>query len=285
MTSNGASERAPVTVPAFRARKGGGPPLVCVTAYDAPMARLAERAGVDAILVGDSLGPNVLGRAREIDVTVDDITHHAAAVASAITYPLLIADLPFMSYATLDDALSNSGRLLREGGAACVKLEGGAEVAHITAGLVARGIPVMGHVGLTPQSIHALGAYRVQGADLAGAQTIVDGARAHVDAGAFAVVLEAIPARLAQSLTAHLTVPTIGIGAGTHCDGQIQVIYDLLGFNADHVPRHTRVYADIAEQTARALGSYVEDVREGRFPTPANSFKLRRGVMQRLRLD
>ena len=285
MKRTGAANEIPLTVPAFGSRKGQGAPLVCVTAYDAPMARLAERAHVDAILVGDSLATNVLGHARVVDATVDDITHHTAAVARAITHPLLIADMPFMSYTTLDDALGNGGRLLQEGGAACVKIEGGTEVADITSGLVSRGIPVMAHVGLTPQSINALGTYCVQGTDHAGAKKIVDGARAQVEAGAFAVVLEAIPARLAQSLTANLPVPTIGIGAGPHCDGQIQVIYDLLGFNVEDTPRHTKVYADIADQTARALAAYVQEVRQDEFPTAANSFKLRRGVMERLQLD
>ncbi len=284
MAHEAASSEAPLTASGFRARKGGDP-LVCVTAYDAPFARLAEAAGVDGILVGDSLGPNVLGHARELRVTVDDIVHHAAAVTRAVAGPLVIGDLPFMSYATLDDALHNAARLVRNGGVAAVKLEGGVEVAAITEGLTTRGIPVMAHVGLTPQSVLATGGYLAQGVNRESAQRVVDGARAQEAAGAFAVVLEAVPVRLAAVVTERLAIPTIGIGAGPNCDGQIQVLHDLLGLASRPPPRHTRRYADLADATRDALAQYRDDVTQGVFPSAEHGFKIRRGVIDRLSFD
>jgi 3-methyl-2-oxobutanoate hydroxymethyltransferase len=274
----------PLTAADFRARKGGEP-LVCITAYDAPQARLAERAGVDAILVGDSLGDTTLGYTRRVEVSVDDIVHHTAAVARATTRPLIIADLPFMSYVTVEDALRHSARCIQAGGAGAMKLEGGAEVAEITAGLVERGIPVMAHVGLTPQSLDALSGSKVRGANLSGAQRVVDGARAQADAGAFAIVLEYVPMRLAAAITERMPIPTIGIGAGPSCDGEIQVIYDLLGFHHGTPHRHTHVYAEIADQTEAALRAYTRDVRAKTFPTESHGFKMRRGVLDRLSFD
>ena len=273
-----------MTVPEFRARKGAGVPLVCVTAYDAPFARLAERAGVDALLVGDSVGRTVLGFENELPVRVDDIIHHAAAVTRAVASTLVIADLPYMSYPTRDTALRNAARLLQAGGATAVKLEGGRETAAVTEALTVRGFPVMAHVGLTPQTAHALGGYRVQGVRLSAAQAIVDDARAQADAGAFAIVLELVPAGLARAITERLDIPTIGIGAGPHCDGQIQVLHDLFGF-ADTVHRHTRVFTDIAGLAESALTDYARDVRRGAFPAPEQNFKGNRGVVDRLKFD
>ncbi|MDE2869792.1 MAG: 3-methyl-2-oxobutanoate hydroxymethyltransferase [Chloroflexota bacterium] len=273
-----------MTVSEFRACKGVGDPLVCVTAYDAPFARLAERAGVDALLVGDSVGRTVLGYENELPVRVDDIIHHAAAVTRAVTSTLVIADLPYMSYPTRDTALRNAARLLQAGGATAVKLEGGRETAEVTEALTSRGFPVMAHVGLTPQSAHALGGYRVQGVRLSAAQAIVDGARAQADAGAFAIVLELLPAGLARAITGHLDIPTIGIGAGPHCDGQIQVLHDLFGF-AETTHRHTRVFADVAGLAKSALADYARDVRRGAFPAPEQNFKGNRGVLDRLKFD
>ena len=273
-----------MTVAEFRARKGAGGSLVCVTAYDAPFARLAERAGADALLVGDSVGRTVLGHPNELPVTVDDIVHHTAAVTRAVTSTLVIADLPYMSYATADIALRNAARLLQAGGADAVKLEGGEETANVTEALTSRGFPVMAHVGLTPQTAHALGGYRVQGVRLSAAQAIVDGARAQADAGAFAIVLELIPAGLARAITEHLRIPTIGIGAGPYCDGQIQVIYDLLGF-AETTHRHTRVFADIGGMVESALADYTRAVHHGLFPAPEQNFKGNRGVVDRLKFD
>ena len=273
-----------MTVPEFRARKGVGDPLVCVTAYDAPFARLAERAGVDALLIGDSVGRTVLGYENELPVRVDDIIHHAAAVTRAVTSTLVIADLPYMSYPTRDTALRNAARLLQAGGATAVKLEGGQETAEVTEALTGRGFPVMAHVGLTPQTAHALGGYRVQGVRLSAAQAIVDGARAQAEAGAFAIVLELVPAGLARAMTEHLDIPTIGIGAGPHCDGQIQVLHDLFGF-AETPHRHTRVFADVAGLAESALADYARDVRHGVFPAPEQNFKGNRGVLDRLKFD
>lgn len=273
-----------MTVREFRACKRASAPLVCVTAYDAPFARLAERAGVDALLVGDSVGRTVLGHANELPVRIDDIVHHAAAVTRAVTSTLVIADLPFMSYATSDAALRNAARLVQAGGATAVKLEGGEETAEVTEALTSRGFPVMAHVGLTPQTAHALGGYRVQGVKLSAAQAIVDGARAQAAAGAFAIVLELLPAGLAGAITEHLDIPTIGIGAGPHCDGQIQVIYDLFGF-AETPHRHTRVFADVAGLARSALAGYARDVRKGAFPAPDQNFKGNRGVVDRLTFD
>ena len=272
-----------MTVSEFRARKGGVP-LVCVTAYDAPFARLAERASVDALLVGDSVGRTVLGYANELPVRVDDIVHHTAAVTRGVGSTLVIADLPFMAYATADLALRNAARLLQAGGAAAVKLEGGAETAEATEALTSRGFPVMAHVGLTPQSAYAMGGYRVQGVKLSAAQAIVDGARAQAAAGAFAIVLELVPAGLARAITEYLEIPTIGIGAGPHCDGQIQVLHDLFGFS-ETTHRHTRVFADIAGLAESALADYARDVRGGAFPAPDQNFKGNRGVVDRLRFD
>ena len=273
-----------MTVSEFRARKGVGDPLVCVTAYDAPFARLAERAGADALLVGDSVGRTVLGHDNELPVQVDDIVHHSAAVTRAVTSALVIADLPHMSYATVDIALRNAARLLQAGGVSAVKLEGGEETAAVTAALASRGFPVMAHVGLTPQTAYALGGYRVQGVRLSAAQAIVDDARAQADAGAFAIVLELVPAGLARAITQHLDIPTIGIGAGPHCDGQIQVIYDLFGF-AETPHRHTRVFANIAGLAESAISDYARDVRDGAFPAPDQNFKGNRGVVDRLQFD
>ena len=282
--AGGGASVAPLSVPGFRGRKGGLP-LVCVTAYDAPFARLAEQSGVDGILVGDSVGPNVLGHQLELHVTVDDIVHHAAAVTRAVTLPLVIGDMPFMSFATLDDALHTAGRLMRDGGVSAVKLEGGEEVAHVTKGLASRGIPVMAHVGLTPQSVHAVGGYLAQGVNREGAQRVVDGALAQEKSGAFAIVLEAIPARLAALLTERLAIPTIGIGAGPACDGQIQVVHDLLGLTDRPSPRHTHRYADVGDLVQSGLSQYREEVRQGQFPTAEHGFKIRRGVIDDLKFE
>ena len=284
MEHDASADRAPLTAPGFRARKGGTP-LVCVTAYDAPFARLAEQAGVDAILVGDSLGPNVLGYDRELRTTVGDVVHHAAAVTRAASIPLVIGDLPFMSFAAIPDALQNAACLVQDGGVAAVKIEGGLGVVGVTKGLVSHGIPVMAHVGLTPQFVHAMGGYRVQGIDQQGAQQVVDDALAQEAAGAFAIVLEAIPARLAAELTRRLSIPTIGIGAGPDCDGQIQVIHDLLGLAGRPPPRHAQRYVDAADAIHNALVRYGEDVRCGDFPGAAHGFKIRRGVIDQLSFD
>ncbi len=268
----------------FCARKDSGHPLVCVTAYDTPFAHLAEEAGVDAILVGDSVGRTTLGYENELSVIVDDMAHHTAAVKRGAGSTLVIADLPFMSYATPDDALRNAATLVQIGGADAVKLEGGSDLAGITELLVNRGFAVMAHVGLTPQTAHMLGGYRLQGAALSAAQAIVDDANAQATAGAFAVVLEMLPARLAKSITSHVAIPTIGIGAGPGCDGQIQVLHDLLGFSSPAL-RHTRVFADVAQLAEKALSAYAKEVRAGTFPTEEQSFRGNRGVVDRITFE
>ncbi len=246
-----------------------------LTAYDYPTARIVDAAGVPMILVGDSLGTAVLGYETTIPVTLDDILHHCRAVVRGTARALIVADLPFMTYHTSqEEALRNAARLIQEGGAQAVKLEGGAIVADTVRRLVECGIPVMGHLGLTPQSVHQLGGHRLQGKSEGAARRLADDARRLEEAGAFSIVLELIPAPLARTITQALSIPTIGIGAGPFCDGQVQVIYDLLGMDPDFRPRHVRRYASLAESIHGAVASYVDDVREGAFPGPAESFGL-----------
>jgi 3-methyl-2-oxobutanoate hydroxymethyltransferase len=263
----------PVTVPAVRAskRRDGHPPLVMVTAYDAPGARIADGAGVDLILVGDSVANNVLGYEDNLQVTVEDMAHHTAAVARARPRPLIVADLPWLSY-HLDpvDTVRNAATLIRAG-AQAVKLEGGANRVPMIEALVSAEIPVMGHLGLTPQSVNVMGGYRVQGRDDAAAHALTVGAKAIVAAGCFAVVLEGIPERVGASITESLEVPTIGIGAGPACDGQVLVLHDLLGLNAT-VPKFVRRYAELGDLATAAVAAYAADVRSGAFPADAEVY-------------
>jgi 3-methyl-2-oxobutanoate hydroxymethyltransferase len=246
-----------------------------LTAYDFPTARLLDAAGVPVILVGDSLGTTVLGYENTIPVTLDDVVHHSRAVVRGTRQALVIADLPFMTYqVSPEQALQNAGQLIQEGGAQAVKLEGGSIVAETVRRLVAAGIPVQGHLGLTPQSLHQLGGYRVQGRGAAAAQRLIDDAKRLQDAGVFSLVLELVPAHLAQTITQMLSIPTIGIGAGPYCDGQVQVINDLLGLDPEFHPRHARRYASLAETVRDAVSRYADDVREGTFPSSAESFDL-----------
>src|SRR6516165_8853622 len=235
-----APPRPKVTAPWIRTRKGTGQPIVMVTAYDAPTARVADRAGVDLILVGDSLAMVVLGYEDTLHVTVDDMAHHTAAVARTSPHPMVVADLPWMSYHTgPDDAVRNAARLVRAGGQA-VKLEGGRKRVPVVEAIIDAEIPVMGHLGLTPQSFHAIGGFKVQGKDLDAAKQLVDDAHALSDAGCFAIVLEGIPDVVAQLITESVPVPTIGIGAGVHCDGQVLVFHDVLGFDDRRAPKFVR---------------------------------------------
>jgi 3-methyl-2-oxobutanoate hydroxymethyltransferase len=264
-----------VTTVDIRAMKARGERVPMVTAYDYLTARLVDAAGIPIVLVGDSLGTTVLGYETTIPVTVDDVVHHARAVVRGTRRALIVADLPFMSYQTsVEAALRNAARLLQEGGAQAVKLEGGAPVVETVRRLVESGIPVQGHLGLTPQSVHALGGHRLQGRDEAAARRILDDARSLEQAGVFSIVLEVIPAPLARTITAEVAVPTIGIGAGPDCNGQVQVITDLLGMDPEFRPRHVRRYAELAEVITGALGRYAADVREGTFPGAAESFGL-----------
>ncbi|MEW5761873.1 MAG: 3-methyl-2-oxobutanoate hydroxymethyltransferase [Bacillota bacterium] len=262
-----------VTTASFRQAKREGRRLTVLTAYDFPLARLVDAAGIDAILVGDSVGNAVLGYENTLPVTMEEMLHHVKAVARGAKRAMVVADMPFLSYqVSREEALRNAGRFLKEGGAQAVKLEGGQEVADTVAALVAAGIPVMGHIGLTPQAVHQLGGYRVQGKDLAAAQKLVGDARALAAAGAFAVVLECVPAPLARHITERVEVPTIGIGAGPDCDGQVLVIHDLLGLHEGPVPRFVKQYATLHAQIAAALARYREEVLQGTFPGEAHSY-------------
>ncbi|MDI6712359.1 MAG: 3-methyl-2-oxobutanoate hydroxymethyltransferase [Anaerosomatales bacterium] len=260
-----------VTVATFAEMKRSGDPIVMVTAYDAPSARVAEAAGADAILVGDSLGMVVLGHPTTLPVTLDDMVRHAAAVARTVTRPLVVADMPFGSYqASPDDAVANAVRLLAEAGAAAVKIEGGRHVAPLVERMVAAGIPVMGHLGLTPQSVNVFGGYRVRAKEAAEAIGLVEDALALEAAGAFAVVLELVPAEVAAIVTEELEIPTIGIGAGADCDGQVQVFHDLVGLSG-FTPRHAKRYLDAERLMTEALAEYVQGVRSGSFPAEENA--------------
>ncbi len=268
-------QRARVTVTELKSMKKRGEPIVMITAYDCPSARLVDDAGVDLILVGDTLGMVVLGYDTTVPVTMDEMLHHVKAVVRGAKHALVVADMPFMSYqASAEDALRNAGRFLKEAGAQAVKLEGGVDVADTVRRLTGAGIPVMGHIGLTPQSVHQFGGWKVQGKTPQGAIKLMNGALALERAGAFAIVLELVPAPLGALISKRLRVPTIGIGAGAGCDGQVQVYHDILGLFEDFVPKHTRRYAQLGETVRNAVAAYTSDVREGRFPTDEQSFSM-----------
>ncbi len=266
----------------FREMKQRRERITAVTAYDYAMARLADEADIPMLLVGDSLGNVVLGYKTTVRVTMDEMLHHTKAVVRGAKNALVVADMPFMSYqVSAEEALRNAGRLVQEGGAQAVKLEGGERSAETVRRIVEAGIPVMGHIGLTPQSEHALGGFRVQGRDLAGALALIHDAVALERAGAFAVVLETIPSELARVITERLTIPTIGIGAGPDCDGEIQVIYEILGLTP-RAHKHAEVYANLGEAISQALAAYRRDVRERRFPTEEHSFHMDEAILSDL---
>ncbi len=259
-------------VPEFQRRKRAGKKLILVTAYDALFTRLVESAGIEAILVGDSLGMVVQGKRDTLSVTMEDMLYHTRLVAGAAERALVIADMPFLSYqVSVEEAVRNAGRLLQVG-AAAVKVEGGEAVVDRVRAMTRFGMPVMGHVGMTPQSVHQYGGYKVQGKERSGAEALVADAKLLEAAGAFAVVLEAIPADLAKQVTEALTVPTIGIGAGPHCDGQILVLYDLLGLFDEFVPRYVKPYAHLKADALQALRRYKEEVENGKFPSDEESY-------------
>jgi len=263
-----------VTINEIVAKKRRGERLVALTAYDATFARLIDDAGVDIILVGDSLGMVIQGQANTLPVTLDDIIYHTRAVARGCNHAHVVADMPFMTYqASVEDAVRNAGRLLAEAGAESVKLEGGSEVAATVQRMVQAGIPVMGHVGLTPQSVHALGGFVVQGKTDADAQRVLDDARRLEDAGCYAIVVESVPALVAEAITRALTIPTIGIGAGPDCDGQVLVIYDLIGLNPAFKPRFVKRYAELGAAVQNAVASYADEVRRGVFPDASHAFE------------
>jgi 3-methyl-2-oxobutanoate hydroxymethyltransferase len=266
------------TAPAVRARKGGAP-LVVATAYDHPGARIVDEAGVDIILVGDSLGMVVLGYDDTLRVTLDDMVHHVSAVARARPSALLVADLPWLTYhLSSEDAVRNAAALVRAG-AEAVKLEGGRRRLPVIEAIVSAEIPVMGHLGLTPQSVHVMGGYRVQGQQAEAAEALVADATALADAGCFAIVLEGIPAEIARLVTAAVPVPTIGIGAGPWCDGQVLVFHDLLGLEDRVLPRFVRRYASLKADAVAAVGAYSADVRAHRFPSDGESYHVAEAVV------
>jgi len=254
-------------------RKQRGEKIVAVTCYDATFARLLDET-VDLVLVGDSLGMVIQGHESTLPVTLDDVLYHTRAVARGLQRAHLVADMPFMTYqVSPEEALRNAGRLIAEGGAQAVKLEGGMATAQTVRRLVDAGIPVMGHIGLQPQSVNAIGGYRIQGRTDEAARRIREDARALVEAGCYAMVIEGVPARLAEALTKELPIPTIGIGAGTGCDGQILVLYDLLGLDERFSPKFMKKYANLSTIVREGVGAYAADVRAGRFPGPEHAFE------------
>lgn len=273
-----------VTAPMLQAMKTSRRPIVMVTAYDTPSARLVDEAGVDAILVGDSVGMTVLGYDSTLPVTMDEMVTATAAVSRGTRRSLVVADMPFMSYqASVADGVRNAGRLVAEGGAQAVKLEGGAPVAETVRRIVEAGVPVMGHLGLTPQSVNTMGGYKVQAKQAAQAMRLLEDAKALQDAGSFAIVLECIPAELASLVTAELHVPTIGIGAGGGCDGQVQVFHDLLGLGGDFVPRHAKRFADVGTVIREAVSEYADEVRDGEFPGDAQCTRMDSAALAEVR--
>ena len=256
-----------ISAPDLKRMKKRGEKIAMLTAYDATMAKLLDRAGIDVILVGDTVGMVVLGYDTTVPVTLDDILHHTKAVTRGVSRPLVVADMPFLTYKiTVPEAVRNAGRLIQEGGASAVKVEGGEPVIDVVRRLVDVGIPVMGHLGLQPQSIHQIGGYRRQARDEEAAERLIADARELEKAGAFAIVLESIPKGVAKEVTGQLRIPTIGIGAGPYCDGQVLVSYDAFGLYDDFVPPFVKQYAKLADQVVAAAGEYAEEVRQGKFP-------------------
>ena len=267
----------------IRDKKIKGEKITVLTAYDYFLAAMVDEAGVDMILVGDSLGMTQLGYANTLAVTMDDMLHHTKAVTRAAKNWMVVADLPFLSYhISLEEAVRNSGRMIQEGGAQAVKIEGGEERAATVRAIVDAQIPVVGHIGLTPQSVHQMGGFRVQGKDEETASKLIRDAQAMEEAGAFCIVLEGIPAKVAKKITDTLTIPTIGIGAGVDCDGQVLVINDVLGMFKGHMPKFAKKFADLEPLIAEALQAYKAEVESGAFPTEAHSYTVSDDVLKKL---
>jgi 3-methyl-2-oxobutanoate hydroxymethyltransferase len=263
-----------ITVQDFLRMKSEGKKITMLTAYDYPFAQIVDEAGVDGILVGDSLGMVVQGLENTLPVTMDEMIYHTKMVSRAVQNALVIGDMPFMSYqAGIGDAVRNAGRFLKEAGASAVKLEGGAEVAEQVRAMTKSDIPVMAHIGLTPQSIHRMGGYKVQGKTEEAAKRLVEEAHIMEDAGAFSLIIEAVPMDLAKRITGGLSIPTIGIGAGPYCDGQVLVLHDVIGLFERFVPKFVKRYSNIKEEALRAVREYKEDVQGGKFPSEKESFK------------
>lgn len=271
------------TAATFAAAKAKGEKLSMLTAYDYSTAKLEDESGINGILVGDSLGNVVLGYEDTVSVTMEDMIHHGAAVARGAKNALVVVDMPFMSYeVTVEEAVRNAGRLMKEGRAGAVKLEGGVRVAEQIRAIVKAGIPVMGHIGLTPQSINVFGGFKVQGKSEEAARALLADAKAVEEAGAFAVVIEAVPAALAQMITDTVSIPTIGIGAGAGCDGQILVYQDMLGMFSDFTPKFVKRYANVGEVMREAFANYAAEVASGAFPTEEHTYKIKGDVLEKL---
>jgi 3-methyl-2-oxobutanoate hydroxymethyltransferase len=262
------------TVQDFLRKKTEGRKITVLTAYDYPFAQIVDEAGVDAVLVGDSLGVVVQGLENTLPVTMEEMIYHTKMVARAVKNAIVIGDMPFMSYqASVEDAVRNAGRFLKEGGAAAIKIEGGAEIAEKIRAMTRSDIPVMAHIGLTPQSIHRMGGYKVQGKTKSAARKLIEEAKAVENAGAFSIVLEGIPMALAREITKTLSIPSIGIGAGPYCDGQVLVLHDLLGLFDRFVPKFIKRYANLKKEAITAVETYIKEVEEGDFPSEDQSFK------------
>lgn len=271
------------TAVTFKQAKQENKKLTMLTAYDYSFAKLMDEAGVDSILVGDSVGMVCLGYEDTLSVTMEDMIHHTAAVSRGAKNALVVADMPFMSYQTSAyDAVVNAGRLIKEGRAQAVKLEGGFEVTEQIQAIVAASIPVVGHIGLTPQSINSLGGFKVQGKSETAAQKLLDEARAVEEAGAFAVVLECVPATLAERISREISIPTIGIGAGAGCDGQVLVYQDMLGLFSDFTPKFVKRFADAGEVVREAFAGYIKEVQAGTFPAQEHTFKMDDDILEKL---
>jgi 3-methyl-2-oxobutanoate hydroxymethyltransferase len=271
-----------VTTTKLKAMKGRGEKIAMLTAYDYSTARIADAAGIHVLLVGDSLAQVMLGYDSTVRVTMDEMVHHTRAVTRGTQQALVVGDMPFLSYnLSPEEALRNAGRFMQEGGAQAVKLEGAA-VAPTVERMVAAGIPVMGHLGLTPQSIHVFGGHKIQGKTREAAERILRDALALEQAGIFALVLETVPAPLAALISQRLSIPTIGIGAGPDCDGQVLVVHDLLGWYPDFTPKHARRYADLGSVLSTAFQDYIQDVQAGRFPTEEHSFSMDESLLEGL---
>ena len=274
------TQARPIRIPELQQKKARGEKIAMLTAYDYPTARILDEAGIPILLVGDSLGQVVLGYESTVRVSMAEMLHHTKAVVRGTKRALVVADMPFLSYGvTPQDSVENAGAFLREGGAQAVKIEGGTRSARTIEALVRNGIPVMAHIGLTPQAVNQLGGIRVQGKTKESARRLLADAQAVQEAGAFSVVLELVPEQLAAAITERLQIPTIGIGAGAGCSGQVQLITDLLGFSADYIPRHARPYADGRATVAEAARAYQADVAAGTFPGPEESRRMDDGVL------
>lgn len=271
------------TVSTFREQKANNEKITMLTAYDYSTAKLMDQAGINGILVGDSVGMVVLGYEDTLPVTMEDMIHHTAAVTRGAKDALVVGDMPFMSYqVSVEEAVRNAGRLMKEGGCQAVKLEGGAAVCPQIKAITEASIPVMAHIGLTPQSVNAFGGFKVQGKSEEGAKKLIEEAKAVEAAGAFAVVLECVPAKLAEIISQSINIPTIGIGAGAGCDGQILVYQDMLGMFSDFTPKFVKKFANVGEVMKEAFTAYIEETKQGSFPAPEHTFKISEDVINKL---